>query len=73
MVMTQRGKTLLKGHTLYGEGHGAFNDEGKFLGVLAYGVSRGGCTCGEAAPKGWSCKRVKKWHRAHKDALRGES
>ncbi len=73
MELTQRGKTLLKGHALFGEGSRAFTAEGRLVGSWSYNAERGGCQCGAVAPAGLSVSATRKWHREHKDALRGES
>jgi predicted NBD/HSP70 family sugar kinase len=54
----------IPGHELISEGH---------ITVRANGTVYGGCRCGER-PAGWetmSIAAVKRWHREHKDQLRG--
>lgn len=68
--MSNRGKTLLKGHALQQEGHPTAWDS--IYGWWRFDPTwgRGHCECGAAAPLGISVKAVQRWHREHKDALR---
>lgn len=59
---TRKGKTLLKGHTLIGEG----------MVVDLYtrlGEGIGGCSCGDRSPSLPSCAARKRWHAEHKLAI----
>ncbi len=75
--MTMKGKTLLKGHALVGEGHPSIRhgEDGHIW--FTFGTSFGEprptvahCSCGAASPEGLSIKGNQRWHREHKHALR---
>jgi hypothetical protein len=68
--MSERGKTLLKGHTLSYEGAPRFDDSGHWNDAYRNGGGRAKCSCGALSPKGQGVYANRKWHRAHKDSLR---
>lgn len=72
--MSQKGKTLLKGHTLIGEGHPSTKTvlrDGKLSFWHEPRTKVAHCSCGAASPEGLSIKGNQRWHREHKDSLRG--
>lgn len=76
--MSQRGKTLLKGHALIGEGcdvqaYGRTGLIAKWDRSSDRSLAQGGCTCGALSPAGLSKRGRQRWHREHKDALRTEA
>jgi hypothetical protein len=68
-------RTNLPGHALRSEGAAYyFYSEGKPERVWSFGTGRGGfalCECGETSPVLESAAARKRWHSAHKDAVRG--
>lgn len=68
--MSQKGKTLVKGHTLLFEGQplGRRN-----LGHGCGGTGIGGCSCGAQSPELTSGAERKRWHREHKENVKTES
>lgn len=66
--MSDKGKTLLRGHSLVSEGAPNFNTKGHYR---TYGEpAHAKCTCGALSPEGQTANANKKWHRAHKEAAR---
>lgn len=71
--MSERRKTTLKGHSLVNEGKPyAFSDEGNWLRCDGT-AGRGLCSCGKPSPIFTSDAARKRWHRDHKDQVRGGS
>lgn len=77
--MTMKGKTLLKGHTLVGEGQRFASldceqcDPPWPLALLRRqgGPGHGRCSCGAVSPHLDSQSKRKRWHReVHKDEIR---
>jgi len=61
--MTQRGKTLVSGHTLLFEGSALGHDSS------GCGAGVGGCSCGERSPELPNRAARKRWHKEHKAAI----
>lgn len=66
--MTIRGKTILKGHSIWREG-AATTDNGFDL-VESTAPGHTICQCGAVSPYLPNTNQRKIWHRAHKDSLR---
>lgn len=65
----------MPGHELFGEG-APHDARGKRLLTMwggTGGVGYGKCSCGKLSEMLYSGQARKKWHRAHKEALRKES
>ena len=62
--MSMKGKTLLKGHTLLGEGRPI---ETCFRGI---GKGKAYCSCGQLSPVLECTAARKRWHKEHKQAIR---
>lgn len=68
--MSRRGQTLVKGHTLLGEGQG-YDSNGKR--TWTYHPERhvhGQCSCGALSPPLPSNGARKRWHAEHKQQIR---
>lgn len=61
--MSEKGKTLLKGHTLFFEGQ-------PVGGLMRNGIGKGKCSCGVYSSELESNAQRKRWHRQHKDDIR---
>ena len=64
MSETMKGKTLLKGHTLWAEGDAV----GRHYSWSGLGC--GSCSCGARSPELPSRAARRRWHAQHKDEIR---
>ena len=70
-MTSNRGKTLVKGHTLYREGWAHDQDGVPFYaGNLCSGFGK--CSCGALSPWLETRNARKQWHAQHKAELKGE-
>jgi hypothetical protein len=69
--MNKRGKTLLKGHALIGEGAPHKADGSR--GYVDWPFAHGKCSCGALSPLTSSVALRKQWHREHKQQIRDQS
>lgn len=70
--MSDRGKTLLRGHALRDEGITRYSKTGQLLTYWRWKTDEAHamCECGALSPANISQAAAKRWHRAHKDTLR---
>ena len=73
--MSKVGKTLLKGHGLRHEGAVSYLPNGTWWSFYPRPgqTFHAKCECGALSPAGISQSAARRWHREHKDALRGDA